>query len=308
MPNATGARHSMEFVKEVTYGVTPAAPDMTPLRHNSVSLALSKDSFQSNELRDDRQIAGYRHGNSQVGGDISSELSFSSFDSLIEAALGGSWSVDAPIAGTDQLKAGTDLGSFTIRRRFTDVGVTQVFTGVKFSNLSLSINSQIATATFSCVGSGMDTVDIPSATIGAKSATDPFSGLDVTTIKEGGIAVGAITELSLSINNGINPTFVLGSPVSGELIAGRSNITGSATYYFQNQTMLNKFLNETESSIEFTLTDPAGNALKFILPRIKYTSSQPDVGGEGEIFLSMPFQALYDVTADSNIVVERTPV
>ena len=54
--------------------------------------------------------------------------------------------------------------------------------------------------------------------------------------------------------------------------------------------------------------DPAGNALKFILPRVKYGTGQPDVGGEGPIFLTMSYQALYDSSTSTNIIIERTPV
>jgi hypothetical protein len=80
------------------------------------------------------------------------------------------------------------------------------------------------------------------------------------------------------------------------------------TAFFENSTMLEKFINETESSIDFTLPDGAGNELKFILPRVKYNGGQPDVGGEGPITLAMPFQALLDDTYETNLVIERTPV
>jgi hypothetical protein len=71
--------------------------------------------------------------------------------------------------------------------------------------------------------------------------------------------------------------------------------------------MLNKFINETESSIAFTLTDVDGNSLTFNLPRIKYTGAPPDVKGIGPITLAMPFQALLDTGNASNIVLTRAP-
>ena len=154
MANSRGSRHNMEYIVESIYATTPATPAMTPLRHNTTTLGLSKETYQSQELRSDRQISDFRHGNKQIGGDIVSELSYGTFDDFLEAVLGGSWTVDTPSVGTDQLKAGVDLKSFTIRRRFTDISQVQVFTGVKFNTLALSVNSQITTVTFGTVGKG----------------------------------------------------------------------------------------------------------------------------------------------------------
>ena len=65
-----------------------------------------------------------------------------------------------------------------------------------------------------------------------------------------------------------------------------------------------KFLNETESNLEFTLSDGT-NAYTFSLPRVKYNSGQPDVSGEGEVTVSMGFQALFNATEESQIVIMR---
>lgn len=88
---ANGSRHSMRYIAESTYGMTPATPAFKPIRHTSTTLGLSKESLQSEEIRDDRQIADFRHGAYQVGGDMNIELSFASFDGLLEAVLLGTW-------------------------------------------------------------------------------------------------------------------------------------------------------------------------------------------------------------------------
>lgn len=88
---ANGSRHSMRYIAESTYGTTPATPAFKPIRHTSTTLGLSKESLQSEEIRDDRQIADFRHGAYQVGGDMNIELSFASFDDLLEAVLLGTW-------------------------------------------------------------------------------------------------------------------------------------------------------------------------------------------------------------------------
>ena len=54
MTIATGARHDMAYVEEVTFGTTPANPTLIPIRHTGTTLGLSKDAIESEELREDR--------------------------------------------------------------------------------------------------------------------------------------------------------------------------------------------------------------------------------------------------------------
>jgi hypothetical protein len=310
---ADGSRHSMRFVPEVTYGVTPATPVFDIIRHTGTTLGLSKEALQSEEIRDDRQIADFRHGARQVGGDISIELSYGSFDTILEALLGGTWEADTPALGTDQLKAGTSRRSFTVERYFGDILTADKpfhrFTGVEFNTLQLQINANaVITGTIGVVGKDMttDTVIITGATYNPATTTSPLDSF-TGTLNENGTPIAVITEIQLNLDNGLDPRFVVGSKTTLRPSIGRSNVSGQITAYFENSLLLEKFIDETESAIEFNLPDGAGNNLKFILPRIKYNGGQPDVQGEGPITLSMPFQALLDSTTNTNIIIERTP-
>lgn len=311
---ADGSRHSMYLVPEATYGVTPATPAFDPIRHTGTTLALSKNTVQSEEIRADRQITDSRHGAYQIGGDISIELSYGSFDNMLEAVTLGEWVVDSPAAGTDTLKAGVTRRSFSVLRHFSDMLTADnpyhLFRGVEFNNFSVSVTPDaIITGTFSVVGQGMATSQTEPAGATYAAATtakvlDSFTGA----LKENGVTIAVITEIQLTLENGIDPRFVVGSKETIRPQVGRSNASGQITAYFENSTLLDKFINETESSIEFTLPDGAGNEYTFILPRVVYNGGQPDVSGQGAILLTMPFQALFDETEASNIVIQRTPV
>ena len=310
---ADGSRHSMRFILESTYGVTPATPAFDIVRHTGTTLGLSKEALQSEEIRDDRQIADFRHGARQVGGDISIELSYGSFDKILEALLGGTWATDTPALGTDQLKAGTTRRSFTVERYFGDILTADKpfhrFTGVEFNTLQLQINANaMITGTIGVVGKDMvtDTVIVTGATYNPATTTSPLDSF-TGTLNENGTPIAVITEIQLNLDNGLDPRFVVGSKTTLRPSIGRSNVSGQITAYFENSLLLEKFINETESDIEFNLPDGAGNNLKVILPRIKYNGGQPDVQGEGPITLSMPFQALLDSTTNTNIIIERTP-
>lgn len=387
MTIAAGSRHSMGYIAEVTYGTTPATPTFTYLRHKSTSLGLSKSSFQSEELRTDRQISDFRHGTKSVGGDIAVELSSQSFDDFIQAALGGTWAVKATktattisaaaadnsyndsgngfvtagfevgdhvvvtgftgnvanniadgvitavtagkitIGGTDgdvivddaagesvtiatisdKCDVGTTRRYFTIERKFADITQYLRYTGSEINTMALSVQPEgIIGVTFGIVGQAeaTDTAIISGATYSAATTTSPMDGFSGS-ITEGGSAIAVVTEVTLNLDNALQPLFVVGSDETIFPSIGRSNVTGTLTAYFENATLRNKFINETESALTFTVGDGT-NTMKFICPRIKYSGGQPDVGGEGPVTLSMPFQALLDSTTNTNLRVIRS--
>lgn len=304
---ANGSRHSLRYVEEVVYGTTPASPAFKTLRHNGATLALNKETLQSEELRDDRMIADVRHGAFSVGGEIPFELSFGSFDDWLAAALCGDW------VGND-LKAGVGRKSFTVERYFGDMLAADKpyhrFTGVEVNSLQLQVNSNaMVTGTFSVLGQGMSlgAAIIAGATYAPAPGTSPVDSF-TGTLLENGVAIAVVTEIQLSVENGLETRYVVGSKETLRPSIARSNVSGNVTAFFENSTLLEKFINETESAMSFTLPDGAGNSLTFFLPRIKYMGGAPDVSGEGPVTLSMPFQALYDATENTNLVITRDPV
>ena len=173
--------------------------------------------------------------------------------------------------------------------------------------LQVSANA-IITGTLGIIGKDLtlDTAAIAGATYPAVSTTAPLDSF-TGAMTEGGGAVAVVTEIQLNLDNGMAARYVVGSKTTIHPSIGRSNITGTVTVFFEDADMLLKFINETESSMAFTLPDGAGNKYTFTVPRLKYSGGQPDVGGEGPITLAMPFQALRDAVSGSNIIIKRTP-
>ena len=302
MAIASGARHDMAYILESTFGATPATPTLTPIRHTGTTLGLTKEAIESEELREDRQIAHYRHGNQAVNGDINFELSYGSFDDLLEATLCGTWA-------TNVLKAGTTRRSFTIERHHEDIGVYLRSTGCSFNTMSLSVApNAMVTGSFGVIGQALtsSTTAITGSTYNAETTTEPFDSF-TGSINEGGSAVAVVTGIEFTLENGIEPQYVIGSDKTIEPPIGKSRVTGAVTVFVQNKTLLDKFINETSSSIDFTLTDSAGNDYLFDFPNIKYNSGNPEVAGEGSVTVTLDFVALYDATDSSQIVITRTP-
>lgn len=76
---------------EPTLASDPGASGAQILRRVSSSLMLSKETYQSAEIRSDRQIADFRHGVRRVQGNISGELSPLTYGDFFQAASRGTW-------------------------------------------------------------------------------------------------------------------------------------------------------------------------------------------------------------------------
>lgn len=301
MAEASGSRQALKYVEETEYGVTPADPEFRHFRHNSNTLNLTKDTFQSEELRSDRQIADFRHGARQAGGDVVSEMSAVSFDDMLEAALCGTWDGDV-------LKAGVVRRSFTLERHFEDIGQYLRYLGMEVNTLQLtgSVGGMVM-LTFGFLGRNMETAPsgITGATYPAAPTTPPMDLLSGT-VEEGGTEIGVATEISLNLSNGMEVRNVIGGGgLTLRPSIGRSNVTGTMDAYFGNAALYQKFINESASSVEFEMTDGVGGTYTVLLPRIKYTGGTVDVPGEGPVAISMPFQALLDPVTGTNIQITR---
>lgn len=299
---AAGSRAYLAYIVESTFGTTPATPELLELRTMGHNINLTKETLESEEIRSDRQITDVRHGNNSVVGDINVELSDLEYETFLEAVLGGTWA-------TDVLKAGTTFRSFTMERGFEDIAQFLVYKGVVLNTMSvqLAVNA-MATATFGVLGKSASaaagtTIDTtPGLTpVGTSPPYDSFSG----SINEGGSAIATVTALEFNLNNGAEQNFVIGDTEAPQTTLGRSNITGQITAYFEDETLLNKFVGETVSSLDVTLTTGSGEGLTFDFPSIKYTGGDIPVDGEGSRIITLPFQALRDDSEASNIVITR---
>ena len=59
---ATGVFKQIATKVETTYGVSPSVGGAQLLRRTDFALDISKDTYQSNEIRTDLQISDFRHG------------------------------------------------------------------------------------------------------------------------------------------------------------------------------------------------------------------------------------------------------
>lgn len=313
---ANGSRHSLSFVAETVAGVTPQNPALQTLRNTGVTLGLTKNALESAEIRSDRMTAEMRLGANQVAGDINIELSCETFDELLQGALlSKPWAALSSDANLEEIKVGQDRKSFSFVRHFEDLEGANakpyfIYRGCEINQLKLTVQAnQMVKGSLSVFGMGQ-TLGADLSAFGTPTTKGPTSTpqLDSFTgeLKEGKETIAVVTEIQLTLDNGIAGRFVVGSKDSIKPSLGRAKVTGTVTAFFEDSRLLEKYLNEEDSSMEFTLPDGQGRQMTFIIPKFKYTGGKPDVTGEGPITLSMPFTALIDPIEKTNLIIRRT--
>jgi len=303
MAFAQGSRSSLSYIAETSFGTTPSTPTFANLPINSHSLDLTKDRVEGNEIQADRMTRVDRHGNKQAGGSIEVDLRKGDYDELLESAFFNSYA-------TNVLKVGTTPKFFTMEDAANDIAQFRLFTGMAVSTASFSIApNQMVTATFDMVGKGMTQAGTTGSTGGTPTASttnspfDSYSG----TITDGGSGISIVTSIDFSLSNSLAPTFVVGADNAQSLEFGSAVVEGTMTVYYEDETLINKFLNETESSITVSVDDPTGsNAYTFEFPRVKYNGASVPLQNPQSRLITLPFVALYDTTENTNLKMTRT--
>jgi hypothetical protein len=115
MVQATGIFKRVKFKREVSYGLIPAAATAQLLRRVTSTVDLSKDVYQSAEIRPDFQIADYRHGVRRIKGSITGELSPKTYSDFLSAVCKRDFTTGASASSVSVTIAGS-AGAWTVTR------------------------------------------------------------------------------------------------------------------------------------------------------------------------------------------------
>ncbi|MGJ8660448.1 MAG: phage tail tube protein [Bacteroidota bacterium] len=301
MAFAQGSRSSLSYIVESTFGTTPAG-DFTNLPFSTHSLNLTKDRVAGNDIQSDRMPRVDRHGNRQVAGDIAVDLRDADYDAFLESAMLNTWA-------TNVLKVGTTPKFFSVEDYAADIDQARLFIGLSVSTMGISLApNQMVTTTFGMVGKDMTISGTEKTQVAASGAApfDAYSG-DIAIGNVGGAAsVAIVTSLDFTLTNSFAPTFVIGDASAPSLEYGRAEVEGTLTAYFEDASLINRFLNETETEIEVSVDDPTGaNSYTFTFPRVKINSADVGVDGPTSRMISLSFVALYDATEGTNLKITR---
>jgi len=377
MTIADTSRARILYAREITWGETPASPDMTELRLTGESLTHDKETATSGEIRSDRMRSGVFETGASASGSIDFELTFGSFDTLLEGALqnsivettlsgigldfdtsmitaefssnwtgyeAGQWikisgatntenngifqinditnevatlntsslitetTTGAVITG-NRLRNGTTAQSFVFEKQFQDVSEYISLTGLRVDTFSLDISTNsIVTGSFGFQGKGaVSAASSISGSIAAPNSNKPFSSnVNVGALQEGGVDLTTtIQSLSLSLSNNLRTQAALGSKNVSGIGSGSIDLTGSLTAYFEDNGLYQKFLEHTETSLSFRLTDVNQNVMIFTIPKIQFTAGNPVAEGpDQDVLLPVEFTAIRDDVSNAVLLID----
>lgn len=394
MPIATGVAKELRYKAESTWGSAPGTGSAQVLRRVQSALSLQKDTYQSNEVRSDYQIANFSHGVRRVAGSIGGELSPGTYKDFVAAALRKDFAAVSAITGasitiagsgptytvtraagsflTDGIKVGQVVrltaGSFTagnLNKNLFVLSLTAtVLTVMVLNGSTLTAEGPIASATVTVpgkvtyvpltghtdksfafehwhsdvaqselfLGCKVNNLNIGLPPTGLASIGMDIMGKDITTatsayyvsptaastvgivaavnglLTVAGSAVAVVTGMDLRIAGNMQATPVVGSNTYPDIFEGRVMVTGNMTVYFQDATIRDYFINETEAAFSVALSSNNLAASDFITlscPRAKFGAADKNDGDTG-LIQTMPFQALLATSGGSGVSNEQT--
>ena len=97
MATASGINKVVSYKKETSFGTLPSpTTGGQTLRRVSSTFNLTKETYQSEEIRTDYQLVDFRHGVRSVEGSISGELSAGTYADFLASALARDWTATTP--------------------------------------------------------------------------------------------------------------------------------------------------------------------------------------------------------------------
>lgn len=168
MPIAKGVSKKVAYKKETTWGTPAGNTGAKYLRRVTASFNLTKETYESNEIRTDYQVADFRHGVRSADGSLNGELSPSSYADFMASVLARDFSTGATSAAISVTIAASgsfftitrSSGSFITDGFFVGNVVRMTGAGLNTANVdnNLLIASMSATALTVVVLSATDLV------------------------------------------------------------------------------------------------------------------------------------------------------
>lgn len=300
MAQSTGSNTYFAYVVEATPGTTPASPVMKSIPIQTTSLNMTRGLITDPSLRSDRMKRFSRQGNRSVGGNVVVSYSPDVYDDLLAASFHGAWASNVLKIGSTQSFMSVELGHLNVAQYRSFVGCT-----VNEFTLNVNSGNQLVTAEFAMMGmnGAIASTSLDANGVDAPAQLDPFVHLDGV-FNEGGSPIGYMTGLQLKIGNQLTTNYAAGSAGARSITPGMANVTGQITGYFESAALYEKWLNETASSLSFTLTSGT-KSQAWSIPNVKYTASTIPVANDGPIIQTLTFEGLYNAGISSIVQVTR---
>lgn len=286
---------------------------LTQLRNTGSSIQFTANSVQSEEIRADRNVADIIRTESSTSGDINFELSYATFDDFIQGVLSSNFTGSGTSVDPRTAVNGSTKKYFTIERKF-ETGATDAFEqflSCEVDTFSLNIaSSQIVTGSMSLMGltATQSTASIDVDGYAPSNTNRVFNSVNmVNSVQEGGVEYKAnVQSISIEIANNKRESRAIGSEAPSCIGDGQFVVTGQVTIYFKDNTVYEKFLNQTLTSLYIEMEDDAGttsgNIIRINMPSVLYTNVSREIPGNNQdVLVVLDYQAIYNAGINGTI-------
>ncbi len=306
MAFASAAGSRVAYVAETAFGVTPENPTFKQLRRTGGGLTTRKGTVQSDEIASDRNVRAIPQVSQDVQGSYEIEFSADSFDDMLEAAMMSAWAADV-------LTVGSTLKSFTVEEMVTAGGVPYFsrYQGVGVNQLQLNMAArQMVRGSLSLMGQKetLGAAVLAGATYGAAPTTPIETGMTVALLSVAGLPMDGVRvkSFSLQIANGFRIRDGVGDLYSAEFGVGQAEVTGTAEFYFPDNSIAQAVLNHGGGAFDFTVGAVSGKKYDFNMPAIQLLDGAKRIGGRNDdVMYSCPWQATGTAAAPSLTITRK---
>jgi hypothetical protein len=225
---------------------------------------------------------------------------------------GGTWATSSETTNTVTLtstgkhtyvpQTGQTRDYYLIEHIYSDIAQSELYRDCVISEMGITLPaSGLATANFNIMGLSMATSTSAQISSPAAASTGAILAAANGALVLNGTAIALVTGMNFSVKGGYSTIGgVVGSNSEPDVFPGTVTVDGQATVLFQDATVRDMFVNETEVALMAVFTSGSTGTSDFIsfsFPRVKFGGAGKDDGNKG-LVMTMPFTALENKTND----------
>jgi hypothetical protein len=205
---------------------------------------------------------------------------------------------------------------FTFEEAHADIGQYLSYRGCRTNSMDLSMDiGSTITGMFDFVGLGHDgmlpATTLPGTPIASNALEMINASADIGAIYENGSSIlsgtnSFIKSLKLNVTNNVNPRKALGVFGSMSSRLGELAITGTMEIYVEDANYYTKWFKGTATNLALGMSDKAGNGYFVEMDKVQFKDGGINSSEKnGDVMLSLPFQAFYSPTTGRGIRMTR---
>lgn len=303
MGQAIGVYSQLGFVPEATLGTTPTTPDVKTLPFNSCTVTAEQNMTSPQTMTGRRDPVEPILGNTNVAGEVVVPLDLVAFGWLLALMFGNPTTTTVSTGKYQHVfKPANTQPSFSLERKLSN-GDYYVDRGCKVSSLGLNFGGDgELVANVGILGCSEIVNDDPLDASPTAITLDRLNNFQAS-LKENNVSVAIATELGLNINFGLdeNGYAIGGGGQRGRINEGLIEVSGSLTAFYDDDTLIQKAIAATETSLQVKLTK-GEHSLQIDIPELLFARKSPSIENATGIMQTLNYNGYYKDNANETAI------